>query len=37
MIKLHMKLFGKKLTILRMYAISDDEHAVVKDFFLEIK
>ena len=34
MIKLHMNLFGKKLSILRMYAVSDDEHAVVKeDFF----
>ena len=33
MIKLHMNLFGKKLTILRMYAISDDEHAVVKEDF----
>ena len=34
MIKLHMNLFGKKLCILRIYAISDDKHAVVKgDFF----
>ena len=34
MINLHMNLFGMKLSILRMYAISDDEHAVVKgDFF----
>ena len=37
MIKLHMNLFGKKLSILRMYAISDDEHAVVKeDFFWKL-
>jgi len=38
MIKLHMNLFGKKLCILGIYAISDDENAVVKDdFFWEIK
>jgi len=38
MIKLHVNLFGKKLCILGIYAISDDEHAVVKeDFFWEIK
>jgi hypothetical protein len=29
MIKLHMNLFGKKLCILGIYAISDDENAVV--------
>ena len=28
MIKLHMNLFGKKLCILGIYAISDDENAV---------
>ena len=33
MIKLHMNLSGKKLSILRMYAISDDGHAVVKENF----
>ena len=34
MIKLHMNIFGKKLCILRMYARSDYEHAVVKgDYF----
>ena len=31
MIKLHMNLFGKKLCILEIYAISDDENAVVKE------
>ena len=34
MIKLHMNLFGKKLCILGIYAITDDEHAVVKGDFL---
>jgi hypothetical protein len=34
MIKLHMNLFGKKLCILRIYAISEDESILVKeDFF----
>ena len=34
MIKLHMNLFGKKLCILGIYAISDYEYALVKeDFF----
>ena len=38
MIKLHTNLFGKKLYILGIYAISDDENAVVKeDFWREIK
>ena len=37
MIKLHMNLFGKNLCILGFYVISDDEHAVVKGGFLEIK
>ena len=31
MIKLHMNLFGKKLCILGIYAISDDENAVVRE------
>jgi len=35
MIKLHMNLFGKKLCILGIYAISDDENALVKEYFLE--
>jgi hypothetical protein len=34
MIKLHMNLFGKKLCILGIYAISDDEHAVVNRIIL---
>jgi len=34
MIKLHMNLFGKKLCILGIYAINDDENAVVKEDFL---
>jgi hypothetical protein len=33
MIKLHMNLFGKKLCILGIYAISDDVNAVVKEDF----
>jgi hypothetical protein len=33
MIKLYMNLFGKKLCILRIYAISDDENALVKESF----
>jgi hypothetical protein len=34
MIKIYMNLFGKKLCILGIYAISDDENALVKeDFF----
>ena len=34
MIKLHMNLFWKKSCILGIYAISDDENAIVKeDFF----
>jgi len=38
MIKIYMNLFGKKLCILGIYAISDDENALVKDdFFWEIK
>ena len=38
MIKLHMNLFGKKLCILGIYAISDDENALVKeDFFWKTK
>jgi len=38
MIKLHMNLFEKKLCILGIYVVSDDENAVVtEDFFLEIK
>jgi len=37
MIKLHMNLFGKKLCILGIYAISDDKNDVVKDdFFWEL-
>jgi len=32
MIKLHMNLFGKKLSILGIYAINDDENTVVEDF-----
>jgi hypothetical protein len=37
MIKLHMNLFGKKICILGIYAISEDENAVVEeDFFWEI-
>jgi len=32
-----MKLFGKKLCILGIYALRDDENAVVKDFLGEIK
>jgi len=31
MIKLHMNLFGKKLCILGIYAISDDKNAAVKE------
>ena len=34
MIKLRMNLFGKKLCILGICAISDDENAVVKEDFL---
>ena len=34
MIKLHMNLFGKKVCILGIYAVSDDENAVVKEDFL---
>jgi len=38
MIKLNMNLFGKQLCILGIYAISDDENAVVReDCFGEIK
>jgi hypothetical protein len=38
MIKAHMNLFGKKLSILGIYAISVDENALVKeDFWGEIK
>ena len=38
MIKLHMNLFGKKLCILGIYAISEDENISVKEDFLgEIK
>jgi exonuclease III len=38
MIKLHMNLFGKKLCVLGIYAISDDKNVLVKeDFFGEIK
>ena len=33
MIKLHMSLFGKKLCILEIYAISDDENVLVKEYF----
>jgi hypothetical protein len=33
MIKLHMNLFGKKLCILEIYALSDDVNAVVKEDF----
>ena len=33
MIKLHMNLLGKKLWILGIYVISDDENAVVKEDF----
>ena len=33
MIKLHTNLFGKKLRILGIYAISGDENALVKDDF----
>jgi len=33
MIKAHMNLFGKKLCILGIYAISDDEIALVKEDF----
>jgi hypothetical protein len=33
MIKLYMNLFGKKMCILGIYAISDDENAVVKEDF----
>jgi len=33
MIKAHMNLFGKKLCILGIYAISDDENALVKGDF----
>ena len=37
--KLYMNLFGKKLCILGIYAINNDENSVVKDdyFFWEIK
>jgi len=34
MIKLHMNLFVRKLCILGIYAISDDENALVKEDFL---
>jgi hypothetical protein len=34
MIKLHMNLLGKKLCILGIYAISDDETVLVKEDFL---
>ena len=34
MIKLHTNLFGKKLWILGIYELSDDENAVVKVHFL---
>ena len=34
MIKLHMNLFGKKLCILEIYVISDNENALVKEDFL---
>jgi hypothetical protein len=34
MIKLHMNLFGEKLCILGIYAISDDENVLVKEDFL---
>ena len=34
MIKLHMNLFGKKLCILGINAISDDENVLVKEDFL---
>ena len=34
MIKLHVNLFGKKLCVLGIYAISDDENALVKEYFL---
>ena len=38
MINLHMNLFGKKLCILGIYPISDDEITLVKeDFWGEIK
>jgi len=38
MIKVHMNLFGKKLCILGVYAISDDKNALVKEYFFgEIK
>jgi len=38
MIKLHMNLLGKKLCILGIFAISDDENVLVKeDFWREIK
>jgi len=33
MIKLYMNLFGKKLCILGIYAISGDENALVKEDF----
>ena len=33
MIKVHMNLFGKNLCILGIYAISDDENALVKEDF----
>jgi hypothetical protein len=33
MIKAHMNLFGKKLCILGIYAISDDENVLVKEDF----
>jgi hypothetical protein len=34
MIKVHMNLFGKNLCILGIYAISDDENALVKEDFV---
>jgi putative methionine-R-sulfoxide reductase with GAF domain len=33
MIKIYINLFGKKLCILGIYAIIDDENALVKDNF----
>ena len=33
MIKIHMNLLGKKLCILGIYVISDDENVLVKEDF----
>jgi hypothetical protein len=37
MTKLHVNLFGKKLCILGIYAISDEENALVEDEVWETK